>query len=240
MSWVPRKTFLKKKARSSLAHTTREIDPGCYKTANMLAARIAAAESRDPELRRLKHLLASLAETRAKIEVRPVSLAEIERTWRADRAMGRSTSYYTLEEEILVADLSYVVTIHNQDVIAEQIEKRRRELAWEVAQNFWPLWSLDEDERRTVLALAGVREPSPLTGPQPLPLEAAAQYAVRVRGSRRAEDDWEPDPEVLEVMEGWQERFSEGDLRRMAVTEAGAGGKLEKGKKLMVMFGSSG
>lgn len=243
MSWVPRKTFLKKKARSSLAHTTRGIEPGCYKTANMLAARIAAAESRNPELRRLKHLLTSLSETRAKVDVRPVSLAEIERQWKFDRLQGRTTSYYTLEEQVLTADLPYVTAVHNREVVAEQIEKRRRELAWETAQNFWPLWSLDEDERRAVLALAGVRVPSPHAGPSPLPLEAAAQYAVRVRGSRRAEDDWEPDPEVLEVMEGWQERFSEGDLRRMAVAEAAGGsdtGYLEKGRKLNVVYGSSG
>ncbi|SHI91505.1 hypothetical protein [Desulfofundulus thermosubterraneus] len=238
MGWYPKKVKPSKKRTTS--HSQNRNSSHLIKITSWLTARISVAESRDPELRRLKHLLTSLSETRAKVDVRPVSLAEIERQWKFDRLQGRATSYYTLEEQVLTADLPYVLTMHNREVVTGQIESRRRELAWEVARDFWPLWSLDGDERRAVLALAGVREPSPHAGPQPLPLEAAAQYAVRVRGSRRAEDDWEPDPEVLEVMEGWRGWFSEGDLHRMAVAEAGAGGKLEKGRKLMVIYGSSG
>lgn len=245
MSWAPRKTFLKK-TRAPSTHTTRGIEPGCYKTANMLAARIAAAESRDPELQRLRRLRASLAEAKAKIDVRPVSLADIEKQWKFDRLQGRATSYYALEEQVLVADLSYVATIHNQDVVMTAIERRRRELAWEVAQDFWPLQALDEAERLSVLLAAGVIPPAAPAPAKLPPPEMAAKYRVTVKRAAADaddDDDWEPDPEVLEAMESWKAVFTEEDQRRMTVAEVAGGndtGYLEKGLKVNVVYGSAG
>ncbi|MQL51790.1 hypothetical protein GFC01_05835 [Desulfofundulus thermobenzoicus] len=243
MGWYPQKVKPSKKRTTS--HSQSRNNSHLIKITSWLTARISVAESRDPELRRLKRLLASLAETRAKVEVRPVSLAEIEKQWKFDRLQGRATSYYALEEQVLVTDLPYVTTTHNQEIVTAEIERRRRKLAWETAQNFWPLWSLDDDERRAVLALAGVREPLP-PGPAALPLEMAAKYRVTVKraaGTGGNDDGWEPDPEVLEVMESWKAVFTEENQRRVTVAEVAGGndtGYLEKGRKLNVMYGSSG
>lgn len=236
MGWYPKKRKTRGRKISKERNKFFSVQPGLSKFAHWLASLIAAAEKRDPELQRLKKTLAALPKVR---EVEPLSLVDVEHSWRMDVTMGRSTSYYAIEEEVLLADLPRVAASHNRAVVEAEIERRRRELAWEVAQKFWPIWALDEKERQAVLAMAGIGPPLP-PGPACLPLETAARYRAVVKQPQVDGDDWEPDPEVLEAMEGWKTVFSEEGQWRAAVAEAGSGGRLEKGRKLNVMYGSTG
>jgi len=149
--------------------------------------------------------------------------------------LGRSTSYYSLEEEALHADLPRVVALHNREVVLKEIERRRREIAWETARNFWPLQTLPEEEKLLVMYFAGalpLADGKPKT--TPLPTDVAGKYRLVIRsGNRRRE--YEPDPEIEKLM---TESFaSEEDIRLASLAEAGM---LAAGQKMYICYGSKG
>jgi len=201
-----------------------EICPGIEEIAARLTLRIAIAASRDPEIKRLASLMPK--------EIPKASTFSITSTWKADVQMGRSTSYYTLEEEALYADLPRVAAAHNRHVIQEAVEQRRREIAWETARDFWPLQTLSEEERFLVMYLAGVRPPI-MAEDVAIPTNAAKKYKIVIRNGHH--DGYDPDPEIEDLMAG--SFVSENDLRKASLAEAGI---LQEGQKMNICFGSSG
>lgn len=194
-----------------------------------LAARLAYVLEketlRDPKVRKLLELL---PERTPKTPPFSVTAA-----WKADVLMGRSTSYYTLEEEALHADLACVIAAHNRNVILKEIERRRREIALEVAARFWPLRTLTQDERQKVLAFVGggffnnvVVQETPV---REMPTHAAKKVCFSL--ANISKDDYTPDPEVEEII---AESYAlPEDILTASLAEAGI---LREGERVNIAY----
>lgn len=197
----------------------------------ILTARIRSEVDRDAEITRLKQVLAKELE---KAKSNPNVAISLERIWRADLTMGRSTAYYVLEKDVLMADLLYVAAEHNIRLVQNEIECRRRKIAWKVAQDFPPLKLLPEDERYLAMYLAGAVPPASKKR-APLPTDVAGKYAVVVK-THRENRDHDPDGEILEAMEGWKRVFTDENVRKASIAEAGS---IQPGGHLNICYGSS-
>lgn len=197
-----------------------------------LAAQLAYAVRkealRDPKIKRLLGLLPE--------KVPETTAFSVTAAWKADVQMGRSTSYYALEEEALYADLPHVIAAHNRGVILREVERRRRELVLEVAARFWPLQALPHKERLEVLALVGGGVPpreTPNRKPSPgeIPTGAARKYRLRLASTPRDGDGYVPDPEVEEII---AESYAlPEDILTASLAEAGL---LREGEKVNIAY----
>lgn len=199
---------------------------------DVLTARIDYAIDCDPKVNGLKQNLA--AETK-KITANENNPFVFEKVWRMDLTMGRSTSYYDLEEQQLGSNVEYVAAAHNCQLIQGEIERRRRETAWNIARDFPPLNALPEDERLLAMYLAGATPPAQ-KGMIPLPTDVIGKYNVIIKQRKKDRDDYEPDREILAVMQEDMNRLSEEDIKNASIREAGS---VEPGGHLNICFGSS-
>jgi hypothetical protein len=204
--------------------------------AEILSARIQCEVDRDGGIARLKEVLREQEKKRkTALNAGPASSLEhlMEHMWRIDLTLGRSTAYYTLEEEALMIDLPRVAAEHNARIVQSEIEKRKQKIARKVAKKFPPLNALPEDERYLAMYLAGVVPPAP-KGKVPLPTEAV-KYAVVVKQNRKGTDS-EPGEEVVEAMEGWKRFYTDEDVKKASIAEAGS---IQPGGHLNIRYGSS-
>lgn len=198
-----------------------------------LARKIRMELAGDPEMA----VLQSRLEAALSIEVpkQPKQKISAEAVWRNDLRMNRTTSYYNCESVALRADLEYVVASENRRMLSEEIvksaEKRKREIARRVCSAFWPLVNLPDPEWQGILLSLGATPPDP---PNRLPTTAASRYRVIVRPAP-PKDDWEPDPETLELITEDAARGREDPLQAMV-----AAGLVSPGKKVCLTYGSSG
>ncbi|MDI6813894.1 MAG: hypothetical protein QMD10_10185 [Desulfitobacteriaceae bacterium] len=224
--------MLKAKNRFSRSRPSK-FKPGKIKmpaVVEILTARIRSEVDRDAGIARLKQ---ALAKELKKAGSSPNAAVSLEHIWRADLTLGRSTAYYALEEEVLMADLPYVAAEHNLRLIQTEIERRRQKIAWKIAKNFPPLKALPEDERHLAMYLAGAVPPAPKR-PVPLPTEAV-KYAVVVK-SNKEDRDHDPDEEIMEAMEGWKRFYTDEDVKKASIAEAGS---IQPGGHLNICYGSS-
>lgn len=204
--------------------------------AEILRARIQCEVDRDGGIARLKEALEDQQrKQKAASNAGPAaSLKNImEQMYRIDLTLGRSTAYYTLEEEALMIDLPSVAAEHNVRIAQSEIEKRKRKIAWKTAKKFPPLNALSEEERYLAMYLVGAVPPASKEV-APLPTKTA-KYAVVVKQNRKSADS-EPDEEVVEAMEGWKRFYTDEDVKKASIAEAGS---IQPGGHLNIRFGSS-
>ncbi|MGB9848923.1 MAG: hypothetical protein ACPLSY_03745 [Moorellaceae bacterium] len=139
----------------------------------------------------------------------------------------------------MAADLEYIIKSENRRLLEAELEKARREVARKVCRSFVPLMALPESQRNTVLLALGL-EPGILKEEEyrsiELPTRAAGRWKVTVR-AYKDEDDWEPDKEVVDVME---EEINRGIDRNSTDDRMLEVGLVQKGQKITIIYGSSG
>jgi len=228
--WKPPRRHTKKSTSTSRQADT--IPFNLRRLAARLAYVIKKEALRDPKLLKLLKLLEVLPGPK---EVPKISRFSIGSAWRYDLHMGRSSSYYALEEEALHADLQHVIAAHNREIVLKAIEQRRRELVFEIAAGFWPLQNLSEKEKMKVITLAGGRLPyseetSGSLEKVPVPISAAKKYRLHLNfGS--SSDDYMPDPEIESLM---AENYAlQEDILAASLAEAGL---LREGERLNIVF----
>jgi len=225
--------MLKKKSLLSKTPATK-LKPKKYSLPSIIDILNARIDGILSDSRKVNELKQNLSVEAGKLKTSENPYFILEKVWRTDLTMGRSTSYYDLEEQQLGSNVEYVAAAHNCQLIQGEIERRRREIAWNVARDFPPLNALPEDERLLAMYLAGATPPTQ-KGMIPLPTDVASKYSIIIK--QRDQDDYEPDKEILEVMQEDINRLSEEDLKNASIREAGS---VEPGGHLNICFGSSG
>ncbi|MGB9804873.1 hypothetical protein, partial [Desulfofundulus sp.] len=124
-----------------------------------------------------------------------------EQLYRYDIRMGRSTSYYALEEDALHYDLEYVVHAENIATVRSALEGRGRYIKREACRSFAPFHHLSDAQKADVLARLGLDRRG-IDGPGPMPLDVGR---YRIRLSLRLPDEYIPGKDVEEIFEEYQE-----------------------------------
>jgi len=218
MSWYPRRT-------SKPAFPPKAKGANAPGIPSALAARVMnrinTAKRTDP---RIKELTAKLKALRKPPQ--PHQTVSPAKVMKYDVLCGRTTSYYAAESVALSADLEHTIYYENRRLLEEAIQKRERELARKVCKEFVPLLLLPPNEKSAVLAAAGlgpgILEEDGSGVMRVLPTVAAGRWKIVVRLPRRGDDGWEPDAEVMEVIQEESE-LKEGFQKLNAAEVARAG-----------------
>lgn len=210
------------------------LSPQGQRVYSRLKNRIWAQVASDPELKALGMRLTELRKNTEAIEP-PKQKVSAEDVWKSDMRMNRTASYYDSESTALAVDLDYVVASENRRVILEQIiqtiRKKEHEIAGKECPTFWPLLNLPAAEYQQILLSLGVLPEKDF--PEKLPTDAVSSYRVVVH-PRREEDDWEPSPEVMELLAEDAARGQEDPFQAMV-----AAGLVSPGKKVCITYGNS-
>lgn len=239
--WSPTEAVPPKFFRPAAATPSRRplVNPPLV---NQIIAEVRAALARDARTASLERALertATLAEEGG--EAFPASPRQI---YLADLRQGRAPSWYAAEALALAADLPTVAARHNRELLARELERRKREVAGEICAGSVLLRGLAPEDRDRVLDALGVGFGRNGAAPREEPPEPApaARYRIVVAPLRRGEGP-KPDPEVLSLFEEDQADFeSNGDARRGGRRRAEAilRGMLAPGVRADRVFGSSG
>lgn len=211
------------------ANIPTELSPQCQRMVMRLKKVIQLNIARDAEIRRL-----------LQNKPKPLPAGErfsIDAVYRADMRLGRTISYYDLEEECLFADAPQTIYGHNREIIMQEIFRRRREIIHQTVRDFWPLQTLGAKEKNAVLRFFGISDGDASANKGSMPTDTATTYMLSVKTPIETDYDDDPDEEILEAMESWKKIFPEDALRKASIIEVGG---IQPGMKLNTLYGSGG
>jgi hypothetical protein len=238
MGWFPKRTPRRTPPTASKSKTIKtsscNLDSPTV-IAFRISKQIESRKKEDTPYKDLQKILHRLENTPCPV-THPVSPEQL---YRYDRRMGRSTSYYVLEEDALYHDLEYVVRTENISTVKSALERRERQIKREICRFFSPFQNLDDAQKMDVLTRLGLNRSS-IDELEPMPLNVG-KYKINLTlktNETNADDQYIPERDIEEIFEERQ-NMVEASSKQATQSRLIGANLTHPGQKIMIIYASS-